>query len=72
MARASAELLLLSKTEVEELSALMAQVDSVELKLMVPHGERRSTLDALEADLLEAELRHGRRHSTIRTPLQTV
>jgi hypothetical protein len=58
IARASAELLLLSKTEVEELSALMAQVDSVELKLMVPHGERRSTLDALDSDLLEAELRH--------------
>jgi len=58
VARASAELLLLSKKDVEELSALMAQVDSVELKLTVPHGERRSTLDALEADLLDAELRH--------------
>jgi hypothetical protein len=58
MSRASAELLLLSKKDVEELSALMAQVDSVELKLTVPHGERRSTLHALEAELLDAELRH--------------
>ena len=58
MTRPSAELLQLSKKDVQELSALMAQADSVELKLLVPHGERRSTLDALEAELLDAELRH--------------
>ena len=58
MTRAPAELLLVSKKDVEELSALMAQVDSVELKLTVPYGERRSTLHALEAELLYAELHH--------------
>jgi hypothetical protein len=54
----SAEPLRLSEKDLEELSALTSQVDKVELKLTVRQGERRATLHALEAELLDAELRH--------------
>ena len=43
--------------ELEELFALLKQVDSVELKLTVPESDQRSTVRALGIDPLEAEMR---------------
>jgi hypothetical protein len=43
--------------ELEQLLALVKQVDSVELKLTVPESDQRSTVAALGMDPLDAELR---------------
>ncbi len=40
-----------------ELLALIQEVDSVELKLTVPDSQRRSVVEALEMDPLEAQIR---------------
>ena len=47
----------LTDAQLEEMLALTAHADSVELKLTVPDSERRATLDALGMDPLEAQIR---------------
>ena len=46
-----------SDAELQELIALIEGADSVELKLTVPDSERRSTVDALGMDPLDAQIR---------------
>ena len=47
----------LTDAQLEEMLALTAHADSVELKLTVPDSERRATVDALGMDPLEAQIR---------------
>jgi hypothetical protein len=47
----------LSDDQLQELVALIKDVDSVELKLTVPDADQRSTLRALEVDPLQAQIR---------------
>jgi hypothetical protein len=49
----------LSDEELEQLSALIKDADSVELKLTVPESDQRSTVAALGMDPLEAEIRQA-------------
>jgi hypothetical protein len=49
----------LSDEELEQLSALIKDADSVELKLTVPESHQRSTVAALGMDPLEAEIRQA-------------
>src|SRR5262245_3733031 len=48
---------LLVDDRLDELLALIREVDSVELKLTVPDSQRRSVVEALEMDPLEAQIR---------------
>jgi hypothetical protein len=48
---------LLTEDERAAVGALLADVDSVELKLTVPEGDQRSTVAALGLDPLQAEIR---------------
>jgi hypothetical protein len=48
---------LLTEDDRAGLAALLADVDSVELKLTVPEGDQRSTVAALGLDPLQAEIR---------------
>lgn len=48
---------LLSLRQVSELQALLVRVDSVELKVTVPEDGRRSAIEALALDPLEARIR---------------
>jgi hypothetical protein len=48
---------LLTEGDRAAVAALLADVDSVELKLTVPEGDQRSTVAALGLDPLEAEIR---------------
>jgi hypothetical protein len=48
---------LLVEDRLTELLALIQEVDSVELKLTVPDSQRRSVVEALEMDPLEAQIR---------------
>ena len=47
----------LSDAQLEQLLALTADADSLELKLTVPDSERRSTVTALGMDPLDAQIR---------------
>ena len=47
----------LSDAQLEQLLALTADADSVELKLTMPDSERRSTVTALGMDPLNAQIR---------------
>ena len=47
----------LSSEQFEELSALIKDADSVELKLTVPEGQQRSTVASLGLDPLDAQIR---------------
>jgi hypothetical protein len=47
----------LNDAQLEEMLALTSHADSMELKLTVPDSERRSTVDALGMDPLDAQIR---------------
>lgn len=47
----------LSDDQLAELMKLIAQADTVELKLTVPHADGRHTMNALEIDPLDAQIR---------------
>jgi hypothetical protein len=47
----------LTDAQLEEMLALTSHADSVELKLTVPDSERRSTVNALDMDPLEGQIR---------------
>jgi hypothetical protein len=57
MAAATKRAQRLSDAQLEELLALTSHADSMELKLTVPDTERRSTVDALGMDPLDAQIR---------------
>jgi hypothetical protein len=57
MATTDEQGLLLSDEEIAKLLDLVAQADSVELKLTIPDSHQRSTVSALDMDALEAEIR---------------
>jgi hypothetical protein len=47
----------LSDEQLSELLKLVGKADSVELKLTIPHAEQRATINALEIDPLDAQMR---------------
>ena len=57
MPPASKRAMRLSDVQLEEMLALTSHADSVELKLTVPDSERRSTVDTLGMDPLDAQIR---------------
>jgi hypothetical protein len=48
---------LLSESQLQDALALIARADSVELKLTIPDSHRRATVEALELDPLDAQIR---------------
>ena len=57
MSTTKTPLIALTNEQLEEVLALVEGSDSIELKVTVPDSDRRSTVDALGMDALEAQLR---------------